>query len=120
MASNSRGVPALGAALIRPTRPEHEPDPAADAPEVGGAVAPADPGGSQGRGAADPRPGPRGNRRRRVDKPADKTDKRGLYLTRSVWERLQLEAIRKQTTASAVAGDILERNLPRLRIERDG
>jgi hypothetical protein len=26
---------------------------------------------------------------------------------------------RKQTTVSAVAGDVLDRNLPRLRIERD-
>jgi hypothetical protein len=120
MASNSRGVPALSAALIRPTRPEDEPDPTAGPPEAGGADEPADQGGGQGRGASDPRPAPRGGRRRRVDKPADKTDKRGLYLTRSVWERLQLEAIRKHTTASAIAGDILERNLPRLRIEREG
>jgi hypothetical protein len=29
-----------------------------------------------------------------------------------------LEAIRKGTTVSVIAGDILERNLPRLRIER--
>jgi len=30
-----------------------------------------------------------------------------------------LEAIRRKTTASLIAGDVLERNLPRLRIERD-
>jgi hypothetical protein len=115
MASNSRGVPAIGAALIRPTQPERDEAPEPVAPDE----AP-DQGGMQGRGVAEPRPAARGGRRRRVDKPADKTDKRGLYLTRSVWERLQLEAIRKQTTVSAVAGDVLERNLPRLRIERDG
>jgi len=51
---------------------------------------------------------------------AEKTSKRGLYLSDAVWERLQLEAIRKRTTVSAVAGDFLERNLPRLRIEREG
>src|SRR4051794_10350048 len=114
MASNNRGVPAIGAALIRPTRPESdeptEPSPPDDAAEADGA---------QGRGAAEARLAAKGGRRRRLDKPADKTDKRGLYLTRAVWERLQLEAIRKQTTVSAVAGDVLERNLPRLRIERD-
>jgi hypothetical protein len=40
-------------------------------------------------------------------------------LTDAVWDRLQLEAIRKRTTVSAIAGDLLDRNLPRLRIARD-
>jgi precorrin isomerase len=72
----------------------------------------------QGRGAAESRPLAK-VRRRRVVASADKTSKRGLYLTDSVWERLQLEAIRKRTNVSAIAGEFLERNLPRLRIERD-
>jgi hypothetical protein len=37
-----------------------------------------------------------------------------------LWERLQLEAIRKKTSVSAVANDVLDRNLLRLRIEREG
>ena len=51
---------------------------------------------------------------------AEKTSKRGLYLTDSVWDRLQYEAIRRKTTVSAIAGDVLERNLPRFRVEREG
>jgi hypothetical protein len=110
MASNPRGVPPLGPALIRPTLPE--PEPVAD-DEPGDQVE------GQGGPTADARPIAPRVRRRRADRPAEKTSKRGLYLARGVWERLQLEAIRRQTTVSAVAGDILERNLPRLRIERD-
>jgi macrodomain Ter protein organizer (MatP/YcbG family) len=63
-------------------------------------------------------PAPR-TRKRRPIATAEKTGKRGVYLTDGVWERLQLEAIRRKTTVSAIAGDVLERNLPRLRIERD-
>jgi hypothetical protein len=115
MPTSPRGVPPLGAALIRPTRPDPDaPDPAEEPTDA----EPADQDGAQGRGGADPAPAARA-RRRRVDKPSGKTDKHGLYLTNAVWERLQLEAIRKKTTASVVAGDILERNLPKLRIERD-
>jgi hypothetical protein len=51
--------------------------------------------------------------------PSEKTSKRGLYLTDAVWQRLQLAAVQRKTNVSAIAGDVLERNLPRLRIERD-
>jgi hypothetical protein len=51
--------------------------------------------------------------------PAEKTSKRGVCLTDAVWGRHQPEAIRKRTTVSAIAGDVLERNPPRLRIERE-
>jgi hypothetical protein len=113
MASNTRGVPPLPPTLIRPT--PLEPD---DLNEPADAVAPQDEG--EGRGETDSRPAmARGGRRRRVDRGAEKTGKRGLYLSASVWQRLQLEAIRKGTSVSAVAGDALERTLPRLRIERD-
>lgn len=44
---------------------------------------------------------------------------RKLILPDAVWERLELTAIRRKTTASAVAADLLDRNLPRLRIEQD-
>ena len=52
-------------------------------------------------------------------KPAEKASKRGVYLTDAVWDRLQLEVIRKRTTVSTVAEDLLNRNLRRLRIARD-
>jgi hypothetical protein len=48
------------------------------------------------------------------------TSKRGLHLSDEVWEWLQLEAIRKKTTASKIAEDVLRRNLPRQRITREG
>jgi macrodomain Ter protein organizer (MatP/YcbG family) len=58
-------------------------------------------------------------RRRRPSAPVEKTSKRGVYLSDAVWERLQLEAIRKKTTVSAICNDVLDRNLLRLRIERE-
>jgi hypothetical protein len=98
--------------LIRPTaQPESGLDDALESE-------PAETTEGQGRGVAESRPLAKA-RRRRVVASADKTSKRGLYLTDSVWERLQLEAIRKRSNVSAVAGEFLERNLPRLRIERD-
>lgn len=105
-------MPTLPSALIRPTAP-----PDSEAPESV-ELESAEPIEGQGRGAQDTRPAARPRRRRPVAT-AEKTSKRGLYLTDSVWEKLQLEAIRKRTNVSAVAGELLERNLPRLRIERD-
>jgi hypothetical protein len=102
--------------LIRPKLPEPEPTPA---PDPVTEEEPIEPLEEQGGSAHDSRPAAPRARRRRADRPAEKTSKRGLYLGKGVWERLQLEAIRRQTTVSAIAGDILERNLPRLRIERD-
>jgi hypothetical protein len=99
---------------MRPTPPEAV-DPAEVAPEGSGAAE----AEGQGRGAEPRSAAPRA-RRRRADRPAEKTNKRGLYLTDAVWDRLQLEAIRRRTTVSAVAGEVLERNLPRLTITREG
>jgi hypothetical protein len=103
-------MPTLPSALIRPTAPPESAE--AEAPE-GEAI---DQG--EGRGVAESRPSARPRRPRPIAK-GDKTSKRGVYLTDGVWERLQLEAIRKRTNVSAIAGDVLERNLPRLRIERE-
>ena len=94
--------------LLRATGPDEPPADVAAPDETDG----------EGRGATPATAAARG-KRRRVDRGAEKTGKRGLYLTAAVWQRLQLEAIRKGATVSAVAGDVLERNLPRLRIERD-
>jgi macrodomain Ter protein organizer (MatP/YcbG family) len=63
---------------------------------------------------------PKASRRRRPSAPVEKTAKRGVYLTDGVWDRLQYEAIRRKTTVSAIAGDVLERNLPRFKVEREG
>jgi hypothetical protein len=120
--SNGRGIPTLPSTLIRPSGPtpppEAGPGPPAEAEE---ADAPADPG--RGQGGAEARaaavaPKPR-RRRTAAAVAAEKTGKRGVYLTDGVWERLQLEAIRKKTTVSSICEETLARNLPRLRIERD-
>jgi hypothetical protein len=110
-ASNGRGVPNL---LIRPTNPAPQPAEVEAAQGEGEDLAePADQGRGDQRSAA-----PKA-RRRRPSAPADKTSKRGVYLSDAVWERLQLEAIRKKTNVSAIANDVLDRNLLRLRIERE-
>jgi hypothetical protein len=41
---------------------------------------------------------------------------RNLYLSDAVFERLQLTAIRRGKTISAVAGELLDRYLPNVRI----
>lgn len=112
--ANQRGV-TLPSALIRPTTPPDQVE-LAEAGAEPEAIEPAD---GQGRGAVEPRAATR-PRRRRGAAPADKVTKRGLHLPDSVWERLQLEAIRKKANVSTVAGEVLDRNLPRLRIEREG
>jgi hypothetical protein len=43
-----------------------------------------------------------------------------LTLPDAVFERLELTAIKRKSTVSAIAAEILDRNLPRLRIEQDG
>jgi hypothetical protein len=87
-----------------------EPEGTAGPPEE-----PINPTEGQGRG---PELRPARTRRRRPA-PTAKASKRGVYLTDATWERLQLEAIRRKTTASQVAGDVLDRHLPRLSIHRE-
>jgi hypothetical protein len=50
---------------------------------------------------------------------SDKGKGRKLTLPDSIFERLVLTAIERGSTASAVAAEILDRNLPRLRIAAD-
>ena len=117
-ANGNRGV-TLPSALIRqtpaatPRRPESDPDaePADDAAEG------ADAGEGQG-GAREPRP----SRARRARKPAAEGpgQPRKLTLPDDVYERLRLQAMQKKTTASAIAAEILNRGLPRFRVEREG
>jgi hypothetical protein len=110
--ANPRGM-TLPSALIRPATPldPESADGDQGEPIEGSAEA-------QGRGAIEARTASR-PRRRAPAKPSEKTAKRGVYLTDALWERLQLEAIRKRTNVSAIMGDCLDRNLPRLRIERE-
>ena len=102
--------------LFRPTSPAEAPAPN----DVVEAVAPPEAEGEQGRGVTPPEaPATPGVRRRRGARVEGKTKGRKLNLPDPVFDRLQLLAIQRRSTVSAVAADILDRNLPRLRIERD-
>jgi hypothetical protein len=109
VASNQRGIPALPSTLIRQRPPEND---QADDNE-------SHDDGSDGQGGeSDATPKPR-TRRKRVIPDAGETRGRKLHLPESVYERLQLLAIQRRATVSAVATDLLDRSLPKLRIERD-
>ena len=112
--TKERGIPTLASALIRPTStptpPESEPVEASDDAS--------DSDAEQGRGAAPSEP--KRTRSRRAPAPGGETRGRKLSLPDSVFDRLQLTAIQRRKTISAVAAEILDRNLPRLKIEREG
>jgi hypothetical protein len=104
MPKPERGIPSL---MMMPTPLE----PSAASDDQGGAT-------EQGGETAGATPKPRA-RRRRID-PGEKTRGHKLSLPDAVFERLELTAIRRKSTVSAIAAEILDRNLPRLRIEQDG
>ena len=45
---------------------------------------------------------------------------RGHKLLDTVFERLELTTIKRRSNVSAIAAEIRDRNLPRLRIEQEG
>jgi hypothetical protein len=110
--SPNRGIPTLPSTLIRQPPPTPQPEPNAEA----SAEDMAEQGGEAG--GREPRPA----RRRPARKPAAEGPgtPRKLTLPDDVYERLQLQALQKRTTASAIATDVLNRNLPRFRVEREG
>jgi hypothetical protein len=69
-------------------------------------------------GGAPIEPKPKTRTRRVVT--GGETRGRKLSLPDAVFDRLQLLAIQRRKTVSAVATEILDRNLPKLRIEREG
>jgi hypothetical protein len=100
MAKPERGIPSL---MMMPTPLDHSADDQVDVEQGGESPAPA--------------PRPR-SRRRRID-PGEKTRCHKLSLPDAVFERLELTAIKRRSTVSAIATEILDRNLPRLRIEQE-
>jgi hypothetical protein len=110
----NRGMPA---ALIRPTAMPTPPESNGDA-GVDLLEDPAD-GDGQGRGEANGSARKSPKRRPRAAAAGDKGKGRKLTLPDSVFDRLVLTAIKRGSTASAVAAEILDRNLPRLRIAAD-
>ena len=110
MAERKNGLAPVPSGLFRPTSsPDVEPvEPAGDQVET------------EGRGDAVTQNEARAARPRRRRTPVGgETRGRKLILPDSVFDRLQLLAIQRRATVSSVAAEILDRNLPRLRIERD-
>lgn len=95
--------------LLRPTPP---PEPAG--PDDAGELVEA-----QGRGGAAPEAR---TPRVRVRRPPVGTETRGrkLHLPDDVHDRLWLLARQRRKSVSAVAAEILDRNLPRFKVEREG
>jgi hypothetical protein len=58
-------------------------------------------------------------RRRRRTMPGGKVSGRKFQLPDSAFERLQLQAIRKRSNPSAILTDILDKELPKLKITSD-
>ncbi len=108
--ANQRGIPTLPQALIKPTLPE-----STDGDPGEPAESQADADQSRG-GVAEPKK----PRTRRATTIGGETKGRKLSLPDSVFDRLQLAAIQRRKTMSAIAAEILDRNLPKLRIEREG
>jgi hypothetical protein len=105
----------MPSALIRPAVPT-PPEPNGDAgPEPLEDAADLD---QQGRGEAGSSPK---KPARRKGRPAagERCAAHKLTLPDSVFARLELTAIRRQSTASAVAAELLDRSLPRLKIVAD-
>ena len=114
MASERKtGLGTLPAGLLRPTTP-HEtipPEPDTGPDEAGDQIE------GQG-GATEAKPATRARRKRPVV--VGKTTGRKLILPDDVHDRLWLLARQRRQTVSAVAAEILDRNLPRFTISREG
>jgi hypothetical protein len=107
--------------LLRPSVPPAGPVDAEPPAEAGdGARAE-----EQGRGEAAPEARahpvapPRGPRRRRPA-PTGETKARNLHLTDDIHDRLWMLARQRKTTVSAVAGELLDKALPRWKVAREG
>jgi hypothetical protein len=111
------GLGSLPAGLLRPTTPQPEPEApdelAAGQDDAGDAAVE-----GQGRGVAPEARTPRTRARR----PPVSTETKGrkLHLPDDVHDRLWLLARQKRKSVSAVAAEILDRNLPRFKVEREG
>jgi hypothetical protein len=111
-AERKTGLGTLPAGLLRPTTPPPPPE-ADDEPDPDDEAGAAE---DQGRGDA---PKPRARRRRRPPVTGEAKGRK-IHLPDEIHDRLRLLAFQRRTTISAVATDILDKNLPRLRVERDG
>lgn len=103
--------------LLRPTPPPEPdaPDGPIDGPDDAG-----EPAEGPGRGAAPEARAARIRARRPAPPPGAGTRGRKLHLPDDVHDRLWLLARQRRKSVSAVAAEVLDRNLPRFKVERDG
>src|SRR4051794_30048372 len=112
MAERKTGMAAFPAGLLRPTTP----------PETIPAEAPADDqaesiDAAEGQGGG---PGAKPARTRKKRTPAGgETRGRKLNLPDAIHDRLWLLARQRRVSVSSIAADILDKNLPRYRVERE-
>jgi hypothetical protein len=102
--------------LLRPTTP-HETIPFETTAEPDDAGEPAE---TQGRGDASTEAKTTTKSRRKRPVVASKTTARKLILPDDVHDRLWLLARQRRQSVSAVATEILDRNLPRFQVTREG
>ena len=117
--AKSSGLGNLPSGLLRPTTPATPETPAEALDDPPG------PDEAEGQGRGEAAPEPKANRTTRVGRrprtlAGGETKGRKLSLPADVHDRLWLYARQKRTTVSAVATEILDRNLPRFRVEREG
>jgi hypothetical protein len=115
-AERKTGLGPLPAGLLRPTPPPELDAPAGpgDGPDDAG-----EPAEGAGRGAAAEARAPR-LRARRPPPPGAGIRGRKLHLPDDVHDRLWLLARQRRKSVSAVAAEILDRSLPRFKVEREG
>jgi hypothetical protein len=99
--------------LLRPTTATSAAEPVDDGADLAAAG-----DGEQSRGDASAEARPSRTRRKRLPVSGE-TKGRKLHLPDHVHDRLVLLAIKRKSTSSAVAAEILDRSLPRLKIETD-
>jgi len=102
---------------LRPTtRPELEPE----TPELADETGPAEDVDAQGRGDAAAESRAVKPRRKRAPVSSGPAKGRKLHLPDDIHDRLWLLARQRRTTVSAVAAELLDKVLPRWRVEREG
>src|SRR4051794_37582105 len=111
--ARSTGLGTASMELLRPTAPPAEP------PDDPNPIAPQDDAEGRGDQAPESR---QPSKRPPSGRPAStgKTKARNLHLSDDVHDRLWLLARQRRTTVSAVANDLLDKALPRWKMEREG
>jgi hypothetical protein len=76
------------------------------------------PGEPESRGETAEEPKATAKPRRKRSAPLGKTSPRNIHLTDDVYDRLWMLSRQRKTTVSAVANDVLDKNIPRWEVKR--